>query len=150
MLGDCRGRVLFPPLGELPVGCPHHTLPEDRFHDFAVGLLGNVLRNLPPPLLLPAPWGFSRMSTVQKILCRPCKVSFKVVSEETGDVECPACGVWFEGGVLEAFLDYEHSKVVSEAIAEIRPLPSGQQTIILRRNLIEHLRERIATVGEAD
>ncbi|MXZ81021.1 MAG: hypothetical protein F4Z15_06555 [Gammaproteobacteria bacterium] len=90
------------------------------------------------------------MSTVQKVLCRPCQVALIVVSEETGDAKCPACGVWFEGGVLKAFLDYEHRKIVTEAIAEIRPLGGGKFSAIPRRNLIEHLRRSIAIVEVAD
>ncbi|MCY4400175.1 MAG: hypothetical protein OXE96_12685 [Gemmatimonadetes bacterium] len=81
--------------------------------------------------------------TTHDVLCRPCQVQFIVVSEETGDAKCPTCGVWFEGGVLKSFLDYEHRKVVSEEIAEIRTLPSGKKTVILRRNLIKHLQNCI-------
>lgn len=90
------------------------------------------------------------MATSHKILCRPCEIPFVVVSKETRDVECPSCGVWLEGGVLAAFLNYEHRKIVTEAIAEISPLGGGKFSVVLRRNLIEHLRKVVLIKEIAD
>lgn len=77
------------------------------------------------------------------VYCRPCGVRFKIASDR-GDAKCPACEVMIEGGVLDAFLNYELCNgVVTEAIAEIRRLPDGRVTAKVRHNLIEHLRASV-------
>ena len=91
-----------------------------------------------------------RKPTTYKILCSSCEELFEVVSQETGDVYCPSCGVCFDGKTVFAFIQHDKLGTFAEPLFKIVTSPTREVRPEPVYDLLNRLRKGILIVEETN
>ena len=89
------------------------------------------------------------MSAQYELICRPCNVSLELLSEESGNARCPACGVRFDGVSLDAAIRRELQRRKFQVRAEKLGVDPDSICFLPNKSL-DDIRDRIILLLNPD